>query len=38
MKDNKIKSQYEYRKFLQDNAEQIISSDRKALETSVKKK
>ncbi len=35
MKDNKIKSQYEYRKFLQENAEKIMEINRKKSQSSV---
>jgi hypothetical protein len=31
MKDHKITSQYEYRKFLQENAEKLMESDRNSL-------
>lgn len=37
MKDNKITSQYEYRKFLQENAEKLMDIDRKNAESSLKK-
>jgi hypothetical protein len=37
MKDNKITSQYEYRKFLQENAEKLMEIDRKNAESSLKK-
>lgn len=35
MKDNNIKSQYEYRKFLQENAEKIMEINRKNVKSSV---
>lgn len=35
MKDNKITSQYEYRKFLQQNAEKIIEINKKNVEFSI---
>ena len=37
MKENKIKSQYEYRKFLQENAEKIMENDRNQLRVALKK-